>query len=337
MIVTNIEGTLKPTPKHKLEGLANGRKQVGFYMNGYLVSNLLGILNYLAQDWDCVGIGSGHGKVRMGKSTIMFQVATFIAWLLAGGWIDMELVDIGNKRTWKINKIINPTKPIRFNLQDNVVFSAQELRSRATKLFEKHGKNQIIVYDEGREGLDAKRAMENLNKVMEDFFQECGQYGHIILIVLPNYFKLHEDYAVSRSIFLIDCFADKFKKRGYFNFYDEKQKEWLFFLGKKKIGITQKYSAANSVFWGRFTSWFPFDRTEYNRLKSEALKKRQRTARQMQWKKQRDCMIYLYKRDVQATDLTIADELSAMTGDKINDETVRAIIASITKREDVSE
>jgi ABC-type xylose transport system permease subunit len=44
--------------------------------------------------------------------------------------------------------------------------------------------HSVLVYDEGRAGLDSARAMENINKAMQDFFQECGQYGHVIIIVL---------------------------------------------------------------------------------------------------------------------------------------------------------
>ena len=81
MLITNIKGTLK-----------SGKEQEGFYMQPYLVSNLLGIKDYLAKDWDVVGIFSGHGLVRVGKSTICFQVASFVAWLMAGGKLDMELI-----------------------------------------------------------------------------------------------------------------------------------------------------------------------------------------------------------------------------------------------------
>lgn len=297
MLITNIKGTLK-----------SGRIQEGFYMQPYLVTNLLGIKDYLAKDWDVVGIFSGHGLVRVGKSTVCFQVASFVAWLMAGGKLDMELIEKDGKKVWQINKMENPKKELHWNLQENVVFTADDLRNRAHDLYTKYGKGQILVYDEGREGLDAKRAMENLNKIMEDFFQECGFMGHIIFIVLPNFFKLHEDYAVSRSIFLIDAFRNKKKQRGYFNFYDEKQKEWLYFLGKKRIGITFKYEAANESFWGKFTSWFPFDRVEYNKIKEEALKKRKKSRREVEWKRQRDAIIYYLKH----RDGISAEELSGI-------------------------
>jgi hypothetical protein len=316
--ITNLEGNLK-----------SGRKQVGFYMDGYLLSNLLGVFDYIRKDWDCIGIISGHGYPRMGKSTIAFQVGSLLAWIFAGGVIDLEVTKENGKDSLKINSITQPHSKIKFTLDENVVFSALDLKKRAQSLYEKYGKNQIIVYDEGREGLDAKRAMESLNKVMEDFFQECGFMGHVILIVLPNFFKLHEDYAITRSIFLIDCFRDKKKRRGYFNFYDEKQKEWLYFLGKKRIGITFKYDAAGETFWGRFTSWFPFDRREYEKKKLEAMKKRERSWQQMNWKRQRDALLFLLKKETENSSPEISKKLEELTGIKLADETIDHTIEKV--------
>lgn len=318
VIVTDFVGTLE-----------NGTVKQGFYMDGYLTYNLLGINAYLKKDWDCVGIISGHGKVRVGKSTVGFQIGSFIAWLLGGGKMKMERTP---DKKWSITNVKNPKTKPNWNLKENVVFSALDLQKQARFLFDKYGKNQVLVYDEGRQGLEAKRAMENLNKVMEDFLQECGYMGHVILIVLPNFFKLHEDYAVSRSLFLVDAFTDKKKHRGYFNFYDENQKEWLFFLGKKRIGITQKYSAANESFWGRFSSWFPFDRTEYERLKGESIKKKYRSRLQIGWKKQRDALIYLLKQESEKTNRQIAEDITVVSGFRASAETVDKAIQRIAKQ-----
>ncbi|MEM4270825.1 MAG: hypothetical protein QXO70_01875 [Candidatus Pacearchaeota archaeon] len=296
--------------------------QKGFYMDGYLASNLVGIKDYLARDWDAVGIFSGHGQVRVGKSTLAFQVGTFVAWLLAGGEMDFEKEkDINGKEHWIVHKIKSPTKKINWHLKENVVFTARRLKERALELYKKYGKNQVIIYDEGRQGISASRAMETLNKEMEDFFQECGYMGHVILIVLPNFFKLHEDYAVSRSLFLIDVFRDKKKRRGYFNFYDEKAKEWLYFLGKKRIGISQKYSASNESFWGRFTNWFPFNREEYNVLKTEGLKEKESSyfynEFQKRWKNQSEAFAYLLVRKCKISPPKICTALKKLTGEKL--------------------
>ena len=179
VLVTDIKRTLyKGTKKEKIV--------TGFYMQPYLVRNLNPIPQFLAKAWDCVGIVSGRGLVRVGKSTMASQVCFYLAWLLAGGLVELD----------DDNKVIatkNPDKPVRFNLKENVVFSAEELQKRAVELYEKYGRNQVIMYDEGKQGLDSARSMESINKGMEDFFQECGFMGHVIIIVLPNFFKLHED------------------------------------------------------------------------------------------------------------------------------------------------
>ena len=188
--------------------------------------------------------------------------------------------------------MVKAKRKIRFNLKENVAFSAEDLQEKAHRLYEKYGKNQVLLYDEGKQGLDSARAMESINKGMEDFFQECRFMGHVIIIVLPNFFKLHEDYAVARSLFLIDVFVDSNYRRGYFNFYNEVQKEWLYFLGKKKIGVSQKYASANPSFHGKFAPWLPFDKMEYEKAKKEALDKKRKTRRERNLFLQRDFLVW---------------------------------------------
>jgi hypothetical protein len=320
MKVTNIKGFDK-----------KGNPQKGFYIDGYLKSNLDGVPDFLSKEYDCVGIISGHGKVRIGKSTLAIQVGAYLAWRLAGGRMDVHQETIDNKQTWVTDKIINPKKRVRFSLEENMVFSAEQLQTRARKLYEKYGPNQVLIYDEGRQGLDSARAMESVNKGMEDFFQECGFMGHVILIVLPNFFKLHEDYAIARSLFLINVFADKQFNRGYFSFYNEYQKEKLFYFGKKRIGVRAKYEATNHNFWGRFTGWTPFDRKSYDLMKKKAIDKKRKTRQQAKWKKQRDAAIYLLKRYSDLSNLQISQELTVISGIKISDRSIDYAVANLTK------
>jgi len=292
----------------------------GYYMDGYLKENLDTIPILLSKAWDVVGIVSGHGKVRIGKSTLALQVAHYLAWILAGG-----VVEVNDER--KVVKIISPTKPLKFDL-DNVVFSPDELMKAAQKL----PPQSVIVYDEGRAGLDSKRAMEAINKTLEDFFQECGIYNHVILIVLPNFFRLHEDYAVARSFFLLDAYADKEFNRGYFKFYNELKKEQLYYFGKKKIGIRAKYGAAYDNFFGRFTSWLPFSKKDYENKKLQALRKKKVSNLQIKFKKQRDAAIYLAKNYSERTHEELAAELSAMSNSRLTSDVVKRAIASITHK-----
>lgn len=239
-----------------------GVPRFGFYMDRWLKENMDGIPYFIEKKYDVVGIISGTGKVRLGKSTLAIQCAYYLAWILAGGKVVLD--DDG-----KVLEIIRPNKKVNFSL-DNIVFTPGELK-KAAQTFPP---NSVIVYDEGRAGLDSSRSMENVNKGMQDFFQECGVYGHVILIVLPDFFQLHRSYAVNRSLFLLNVFADSQFNRGYFSFYNDRQKELLYFWGKKKIGAGFQYAAARRNFWGRFTDFLPFDRAEYEMKKKKALEKK---------------------------------------------------------------
>ncbi len=279
MLVTDVKRTVyKGTKKEK--------ELTGFYMDGFLKENLDDVPIFLKKAWDCVGIVSGHGKVRIGKSTLASQLAFYISWLLAGGIVKTNEEN-------QVIEIIPPKEKVRFNLKENVVFSAEELQERASNLHDKYGKNQVILYDEGRQGLDSARAMESINKGMSDFFEECGFMGHVIIVVLPSFFKLHEDYAVARSLFLVDVFTDKQYNRGYFNFYNEKQKELLYFFGKKKLGVTAKYQSANESFWGKFTIWLPFNKKEYEQMKKDAIDRKRLVRRERNLQLQKDILIFM--------------------------------------------
>jgi len=225
-----------------------------YYMDKNLRANLKEIPRFLRKSYDCVIIVSGRGKVRVGKSTMADQIAYYAAWLLAGG----------------------KTKPKKEKVafdNTNIVFSPDQLVHLAQSL----PKKSVIVYDEGRAGLDSIRAMENINKGMMDFFQECGQYQHVIIIVLPNFFRLSEDIAVPRSLFLVDVHHDSKYNRGYFKFYNEIQKEYLYVWGKKKLGTYAKYNSTTPSFNGRFTDFQPnIDVALYEKQKREALVKKQK-------------------------------------------------------------
>lgn len=204
------------------------------------------------------------------NSSIAQQVGLYLAWLIAGG-------KMKQREDWmkgEPNKFVvhrAPKRIVRFDLQENIVFSPEQLMTKAGDLYKKYGKHQVIIYDEGRAGLDSAKAMSAINKAMQDFFQECGMYGHIILIVLPSFFKLHEDYATARTLFLIDVYANKEMRRGFFNFYNEQQKEYLYLQGKKMVGTIGKYKAGFNSFSGRFTKFLPFDKDEYEAEKMKAL------------------------------------------------------------------
>jgi hypothetical protein len=201
------------------------------------------------------------------------------------------------------------------------------------KVAAKLPRHSVIVYDEGRAGLESARSMEPMNKIMEDFFQECGQYGHVLMIVLPNFFKLHEDYAVGRSLFLVDCYTvrrGKRLERGYFNFYNEYRKEFLYVLGKKRLGVTNKYNSWGENFFGRFTKKFPLDFEEYEKKKRDALKKKALLRKEVRYKKQRNALVELIMdKEVDKNHMTqqdLADELAERTGEEITQGAIKHIL-----------
>ncbi len=306
VIVTDVEWTNKGKEVKK-----------GFYMDGYLVENLQHVPEFLKKDFDCVGIVSGRGKVRTGKSTIAAQVGFICAWLLAGGKMDLRRREDSNKF---INPVVTkkPHKNLNFTL-NNLAFSPEDLMRLGRTL----KKNSVIIYDEGRTGLDAKTTMSSLNRMLEDFFQECGQYNHVILIVLPDFFKLHADYAVSRSYFLIDVLLDESFNRGYFNFYNEAQKDFLYNHGKKKLGIISRYGAGYPSFSGRFSSWFPFDKKRYDTLKRLALKKKELTARRTKVKEQRDALMSMYKEETQDTLKDMSEKMTEALGRTVGPDVIK--------------
>ena len=211
-----------------------------------------------------------------------------------------------------------PNNPLNYSIK-NLAFSPEDLMRLGRTL----KKNSVIIYDEGRTGLDAKTTMSALNRMLEDFFQECGQYNHVILIVLPDFFKLHADYAVSRSYFLVDVFLDDSFNRGYFNFYNEVQKDFLYNHGKKRLGILSKYNASYPSFSGKFSNWFPFDRDKYSLLKRLALKKKELTARRTKIKEQRDALMSLYKEETQDTLTEIAKRMSEALGKTVGPDVIK--------------
>lgn len=263
-------------------------------MDKWLAQNLERIPSHLKKGWDVVAIVSGSGLVRVGKSTLAMQMAAFVDWCLAGG-----------KMLWdedgRVKGIIPPNKPLRFGL-DNVVFSPEDL-IKVTKEKGAKTKYNVFVLDEGREGLLGARVMESVNKKFEDYFQTCGVYNNFIVIVLPDFFKLAEQYCVNRSMFLINCFHKNYE-RGYFSFFNTLQKERLYFFGKKRLGISARYGSASRNFWGRFSKWLPFNEQQYNAKKKAAIGKAKWSKYDVAQMRQRDLLNYLIYKN---TDFTVGD------------------------------
>jgi hypothetical protein len=288
-----------------------GEIKEGFYMDGYLAENLYHVSDFVKKDRDFVFEVSGHGFTRCGKSTLLNQMLIFIAWRQAGGEMSLKRNREGTFINPRVTK--SPKKKIKFDL-NHLAFDPEGLMYKGTTF----PKESLIGFDEGKQGLDSKGTMSATNKALDIFFQEVGVKNHIIGIVLPNFFKLNEDIATTRSMFLVDTYHDKNWKRGFFSFYGPRTKEWLYFMGKKKIGVGNKYASINPDFFGRFTDWSPFNKEEYETLKSEALKKKTFGTREQKIKTKYLGLLDIYKKETNETNEIIAKKLSEVLFTKIS-------------------
>ncbi len=309
MIVTNVPWATKA-----------GTPRVGFYLDAILAENLAPIGKFIKKDFGVIGLVSGGGKTRTGKSRIMFGVGTYIAWIIAGGEMDFTRND-DEKQSLKypsgrIKKY--PTKPLNFTL-DNVVFSSEELRTKSTEL----PKYSVIALDEGRKGNEAITASSKDNREMSQFLDEVGQRNQVFLIVLPDFFKLSADLCTTRSLFLIDVYLDENYNRGFFNYFNEVQKDFLYNRAKRMVGIVGKYKCGYPTFSGKFVDFCPFDIQKYELKKLKALEeKTNKSKREINNLIQRNCLITMYKTLTEKTHEEIAEDISEELGKKI---TVRII------------
>lgn len=279
VLVTDIEWTDK-----------DGNKRKSFYMDKWLVKNLEGIPAHLKKKWDYVMVISGTSLTRTGKSTLAIQIAYLVDWMIRGG-----------KHIWDETgtKIIGMVKPKiatgPFDL-DHVVFSMPDLERLSRSYYSKHHRSTCWVFDEGRQGLSAARAMERLNKEAQDYFDRCAFMYNFIIIVLPDFFKLGEEYACPRSNCLINVFHKNYI-RGFFELYDTTKKELLYNFGKRLLGARARYSCVHGNFWGRFSSFFPLDADKYEQKKVESIgKKPEESPYARKFVEQRDVFLYmLYK------------------------------------------
>lgn len=199
-----------------------------FGFHKLLYENLCHLKRANRNDWDFKILISGDGMTRTGKSTIAAQIAY----------------------------ILDPKVTL-----DNFLFRGDQLIKHSLNI----GKNRAVVYDEAKEGLDSKKAMNSYSQTITDYFSECGWMNQYLIIVLPEFFDLNKTVALNQSICLINCYVNKDLQRGYFGFYNRKDKRYLFIKGKKY----NNYQCQSPTFLGTFTKYFPFDPVEYEKRKKE--------------------------------------------------------------------
>ena len=199
-----------------------------FGFHELLYKNLKLLKKANKNDWDFKFLISGNGMTRTGKSTLGCQIAC----------------------------ILDPSVTI-----DRVVFRGDKLVEESIKI----GKHKALIYDEAKEGLDSKKAMQGYSQKLTDYFSECGWMNQYLIVILPEFFDLNKTVALNQSICLINCKTKNGFSRGYFDFYSRKDKRYLYIKGKKY----NNYQCQKPTFDGTFTKFFPFNVEEYEKRKLE--------------------------------------------------------------------
>lgn len=216
----------------------------------------------IGEEWDFVLLCTGSGLTRGGKSTFVQQLGMYCSRRLGTPFTN-----------------------------NNIVFGGKQLIERAKTL--PHG--SVIIDDESREDISGKRSMEYMNKELLDFFNECGMYNHLIILVATDFFDFSKSIAVTRSEMLFNVTRQISKpitlkdgaevvklERGHVDFYDRKAKRKFYIFGKKayddyEVGV--KYR----TFFGHFTKEWILDKDQYLKDKI-AYVERDREAKRSGWR-----------------------------------------------------
>jgi len=169
------------------------KSKEGYYIDGYLKSNLDILRVHIKNDWDYILLVDG--REGSGKSVLA---------QMTGKYLDPSL-DI-----------------------DRVVFTPEEFVD-AVKVAKKY---QCVIYDEAYAGLSSRGTMTELNKTIVRMLTEIRQKNLFIIIVMPCFFDLDKYVALWRSCALLHVRVENMN-RGFFSFYTYNKKKSLYVTGKQ--------------------------------------------------------------------------------------------------------
>ena len=223
------------TDKYPKGSLPNQQTD-GRYIDENYYENLKVLAEVIVNDMTFMAIiSSSTLEVGTGKSVFVQQTAE--AWL------------------YLVNKLHGFNLP-ELNMS-NIVFKPKDLIKRAFEV----PRYSVVIVDEW----DDAHYWSELGVSMRQFFRKCRQLNLFIILVIPNFFQMPINYAVSRSVFFVDVrFEGKFE-RGYFRFFNFNKKKDLYINGKK----TQNYNCVKPDFIGRFTKGYCVDEQLYRKAKHD--------------------------------------------------------------------
>lgn len=207
------------------------------YYDGYMQSNLDMLKEAVRLKWD--GILLYGGFEGDGKTTICAQHMAYL----------------------------DPT----FNL-DRVVFSVEALG----KLMDTLPPGSAIQYDESwKSASNMNRYAEEQRKLIR-MLTEKRRKRLYIGIVCATFFDLNRYFVIHRARAYIHVYTEGLQ-RGYFSFYNRKQKQELYIKGKRDWDMR----VSQPAFRGRFTNWMPFDGDAYDLKKEELTKENPQEEREL--------------------------------------------------------
>jgi len=167
---------------------------------------------------------------------------------------------------------------------EDVVFTGDQFLKKVEEAKPKTG----IIWDEAGSAAGTTEAMNKLQNIIRKKLQVIREKNLFICMVIPYFFGLQTYFAVSRTRFLIHVYTKGFN-RGFYSFYNYREKRELYFKGKK---MYWQY-VVRPQFKGNFTSGYVIDEKEYRDRKREL--SQEAAAEEETWQTKRNRYIFNLK------------------------------------------
>jgi len=132
-------------------------------------------------------------------------------------------------------------------------------------LIDKEGPGTSILYDEGITGLDTQRTMSEVNHILRIKSTMCRKKRLFVAICIPSLFDIQKGIAIRRSFGMVKIYTNEVS-RGFFIYYNRRNKRQLYIKGKKFEDMDAHKGDSPS----RFLKWSFIDETEYEIRKDAA-------------------------------------------------------------------